>query len=139
MTTRRPGDWSNASFGGGGFLVSTSNGNIIRSNRPSTASPRGGSGLVGWTDDGLPFDATIDHFSAAFDRALGESMTTSLPLASQQNTDERETNNQVGDDGAADDNNNAMEGSAPSDTLEISSREIASEQETNDGLSLIHI
>lgn len=133
MTTRRPGDWSNASFGGGGFLVSTSNGNIIRSNRPSTASPRGGSGLVGWTDDGLPFDATIDHFSAAFDRALGESMTTSLRLASQQNTDERETNNQVGDDGAADDNNSAMEGSAPSNTLEISSREIASEQETNDG------
>ena len=81
MSTRRPGDWTNASFSNNGFLVSTSNGNIIRSNRSHNGtslsligSPRSVFGPVGWTDDGLPFDATVEEFSSAFERALGESM-----------------------------------------------------------------
>lgn len=80
MTTRRPGDWTDASFSPGGYLVSTSNGNIIRSNRSHSGAPLGSglsnrpvAGPVGWTDDGLPFDATVEEFSLAFERALRES------------------------------------------------------------------
>jgi hypothetical protein len=80
MTTRRPGDWTDASFSPGGYLVSTSNGNIIRSNRSHSGAPLGSglsnrpvAGPVGWTDDGLPFDATVEEFSQAFERALRES------------------------------------------------------------------
>jgi E3 ubiquitin-protein ligase HUWE1 len=82
MATRRPGDWTNANFLPGGYLVSTSNGNIVRSNRTQLgASLFGGfgarnvSGPIGWTDDGLPVDATVQDFSAAFERALGEERT----------------------------------------------------------------
>jgi hypothetical protein len=92
MTTRRPGEWTNASFSSGGFLVSTSNGNIIRSNRShngvamSMGGPsRGVFGPVGWTDDGLPFDATVEEFSSAFERALGESMIAPLPPSQPSN------------------------------------------------------
>ena len=99
MTTRRPGDWTNASTGG--FLVSTSNGNIIRSNRSPSGGPlsmmastRNVFGPVGWTEDGLPFDATVEDFSAAFERALGESMST--PVASSAR-DEGATINNTGD------------------------------------------
>jgi len=83
MTTRRPGDWTSSSFSSGGFLVSTSNGNIIRSNRAHGGSMsmagtgRGVSGPVGWTDEGLPFDATVEEFSAAIESALEESMAPS--------------------------------------------------------------
>ena len=81
MTTRHPGDWTNASFASGGFLVSTSNGNIVRSNRAPTGSSLGGeplsrnfgAGPLGWTDDGLPVDATVDEFRFAFEVALGHS------------------------------------------------------------------
>ena len=83
MATRRPGDWTNSSFPNGGFLVSTSQGHIVRSNRSGNsgplsmmASPRGSLGPVGWTDDGLPFDASVEQFSSAFERALGNSMAT---------------------------------------------------------------
>jgi hypothetical protein len=83
MTTRRPGDWSSASFAPGGYLVSTSNGNIIRSNRTHSGAPLGGglsnrnvSGPVGWTDDGLPVDATVAEFSSAFERALQATICT---------------------------------------------------------------
>merc|ERR1712176_807346 len=82
MTTRRPGDWTNTSLSPGSFLVSTSNGNIVRSNRAHTGAPltglvpssRSTAGPVGWTDDGLPFDATVEEFSGAFDRALRDSI-----------------------------------------------------------------
>ena len=77
MATRRPGDWTNTTLSHGGYLVSTSNGNIIRSNRTHMGGPfigaagvRSVSGPVGWTDDGLPVDATVQELSAAVERAL---------------------------------------------------------------------
>jgi E3 ubiquitin-protein ligase HUWE1 len=78
MATRRAGDWSNASFPSGGYLVSTSNGNIVRSSRTNLGNPFGGMGdrnisrPSGWTDDGLPLDATAQEFSSVFERALRE-------------------------------------------------------------------
>lgn len=82
--TRSPGDWTNSSLpslSGGGFLVSTSNGHIVRTNRGGTglslamnAQPRTLSGPVGWSDDGLPFDATVEEFSSAFERAIADAM-----------------------------------------------------------------
>ena len=85
MATRRPGDWTNTSFSNGGFLVSTSNGNIMRSNRAHNGAAmsmlgpnRGVFGPVGWADDGQPFDATVEEFSTAFERALGEAMMPPL-------------------------------------------------------------
>ncbi|CAB9503919.1 Probable E3 ubiquitin-protein ligase hulA [Seminavis robusta] len=81
MTTRRPGEWNNSSFASGNCLVLTSNGNIIRSNRSHSGSPlslvspsRNAAAPVGWTDDGLPFDATAAQFSSAFESALRDSM-----------------------------------------------------------------
>jgi E3 ubiquitin-protein ligase HUWE1 len=113
MTTRRPGDWTNASTGG--FLVSTSNGNIIRSSRSPNGGPlsmmaptRNVFGPVGWTDDGLPFDATVEDFSTAFERALGASMT--IPVASSAR-DEGATINTNGDQ--AEDSPTANETNAP--------------------------
>ena len=85
QTNRRPGNWITRSVPSGGYLVSTTGGNVVRLNR----APRGpfadsgtgastrttsGNGLLGWTDDGLPFDGTVTDFSTAFERALGESM-----------------------------------------------------------------
>ena len=81
MTTRRPGEWSSSSFssgGGGTAMVLTSNGNIIanRSHHGGLlVSPtRNAAGPVGWTDDGLPFDATASQFSSSFENALRDSM-----------------------------------------------------------------
>lgn len=93
MTTRRPGDWTSASLASGGYLVSTSNGNIIRSNR-SHAGAQLGNGLtgrhvagpVGWTDDGLPVDATVEEFSAALERALAETYRTRAAASSSHST-----------------------------------------------------
>jgi len=92
MTTRRPGDWtgSGSPFSAGGYLVSTSNGNIIRSNRTHSGallgvggtSNRSVVGPVGWTDDGLPVDATVEEFTSAFERAL----TDATRALGQQNT-----------------------------------------------------
>jgi E3 ubiquitin-protein ligase HUWE1 len=91
MTTRRPGDWTDASFSPGGYLVSTSNGNIIRSNRSHSGAPLGNgmsnrpvAGPVGWTDDGLPFDATVEEFSLAFERAIRESTRRPEQAANQE-------------------------------------------------------
>jgi hypothetical protein len=83
--TRRPGDFGPRSFSGG-YLVSTSTGNAVRLNRggpftdTSATRTSAANDLVGWTDDGLPFDGgTVGEFSTAFERALGESML--LPSA----------------------------------------------------------
>lgn len=77
INARRPGEWGSWSMSSGGYLVSTSNGNLMRLNRgfagaSDLQSPLGvNSGLVGWTDDGLPLDATLGDFGTAFERALG--------------------------------------------------------------------
>jgi E3 ubiquitin-protein ligase HUWE1 len=97
MTTRRPGDWTNSSFSPGSYLVSTSNGNIIRSTR--TQSGTGGilgnginrsvlSGPIGWTDDGLPVDATVEEFSAAFRAAVEQSVVRTRPGADGSSRDD---------------------------------------------------
>lgn len=84
MATRRPGEFSNASFAPGGYLVSTSNGNIIRSNRSHSIVLGGGiasratAGPVGWTDDGLPMDSAIDEFGTAFQVAIVEAARTAM-------------------------------------------------------------
>lgn len=78
MATRRPGDWTNASYSPvGGYLVSTSNGNIIRSDRQPTRAALGSglsdrniAGPAGWTVDGLFVDATVEEFSSALETAL---------------------------------------------------------------------
>jgi E3 ubiquitin-protein ligase HUWE1 len=84
MTTRRPGNWSNSSFAQGNYLMSTSNGNIVRSSPPLPGNHTGlsqtsgnSSGPVGWTDDGLPFDVTVEQFSSAFQEAILFSSTAS--------------------------------------------------------------
>mmetsp|Transcript_3628 Transcript_3628/g.8298 ORF Transcript_3628/g.8298 Transcript_3628/m.8298 type:complete len:4344 (+) Transcript_3628:221-13252(+) len=82
LSTRRPGDWTSSSFSNGG-LVATSNGNIVRANRShgsvnSIANSRAALGPVGWTDEGLPFDSTVDQFSSTFEQALGEAMAASM-------------------------------------------------------------
>lgn len=80
ITTRRPGAWTtnSTSFSApGGYLASTSNGNIIRSNRATLGgaplAARHVAGQLGWTDDGLSFDATVEEFSSAFELGLEES------------------------------------------------------------------
>lgn len=77
MNTRRPSDWTNASFSPGGYLVSTATGNIIRSNRPHTAAAlgaglptRGVLGPAGWTDDGLQVDATVEELGSVLQAEL---------------------------------------------------------------------
>jgi hypothetical protein len=96
---RRPGDFGPRSFSAG-YLVSTSTGNAVRLNRggPFTESPAtrtsAANDLVGWTDDGLPFDSrTVGEFGTAFERALGESMLlpsahVEEPVASASATDQ---------------------------------------------------
>jgi E3 ubiquitin-protein ligase HUWE1 len=92
MATRRAGDWSNASFPSGGYLVSTSNGNIVRSSRTNLGNPFAGMGEgntsrpIGWTDDGLPLDASAQDFSSVFERALREASDESRPLQQQAAT-----------------------------------------------------
>jgi hypothetical protein len=96
VSTRRPGEWSN-SFPSSGFLVSTSNGNIIRLNRSHTGAPiaaasRATAGPVGWTDDGLPLDATVEEFAAEFDRALRAATSLSDGVSNQANATEDRMN-----------------------------------------------
>mmetsp|Transcript_747 Transcript_747/g.1813 ORF Transcript_747/g.1813 Transcript_747/m.1813 type:complete len:4405 (+) Transcript_747:307-13521(+) len=74
-TTRRLSELTGPSFNSGGFFVSSSTGTIVRSNRvvsnPRHRSPQGSPGSSGWTDhDGLPFDATVEEFSSAFENGL---------------------------------------------------------------------
>jgi E3 ubiquitin-protein ligase HUWE1 len=94
LRTRAPGDWTaspvSTSLSGGGFLVSTSSGNIIRTNGGPGGMAlslgthsRGSSGPIGWSDDGLPLDSTVEEFSAAFDRALGVFM---VPQAQREDS-----------------------------------------------------
>eukprot|EP00980_Cylindrotheca_fusiformis_P007262 scaffold1525_cov142-Cylindrotheca_fusiformis.AAC.62 len=134
MTTRSPSDWTSPSFSNGGFLVSTSNGSIVRSNRPNgignTLINSRGPGPVGWTDDGLPFDSTVEHFSSAFDHALGEFMT-------HMTSSEEATGNSARGD--AEDNSGGVEpesNEAPESPASNNSTEptgSADAQESNDG------
>jgi len=82
INSRRPGEWGSWSMSSQGNLISTLNGNLLRLNRgfldPTDLPPSRplNSRLVGWTDDGLPLDATLGDFCTAFERALG--VTTSV-------------------------------------------------------------
>lgn len=91
ITTQRPGVWTNPAFPSvsvGGFMASTSNTNIVRANRTTTGAvvsgrvPTVGSrlftGPIGWTDEGLPVDATVALFSSALESALDSSARSAL-------------------------------------------------------------
>mmetsp|Transcript_15059 Transcript_15059/g.17314 ORF Transcript_15059/g.17314 Transcript_15059/m.17314 type:complete len:1644 (+) Transcript_15059:440-5371(+) len=75
---RRSDDWTSWSISGnhGGYVVSTSNGNLVRLSRrqgqsgPAPRTTR--SGLIGWNDDGGSFDGNLRNFSDAFESALNE-------------------------------------------------------------------
>ena len=59
------------------YTITSPNGNLMRLTRgPDSlgAPPRAAAGLVGWTDEGQPFDAYVGDFSAAFETALGEAI-----------------------------------------------------------------
>ena len=123
LTTRSPSDWSNPNMSQGGYLVSTSNGNIIRSNRSNSWAPLGTgipnrdvSGPVGWTDDGLPFDSSVGDLTAA----LGEALRASAPHPEPAVTQEVESPQQDG---------TVEETEEPVEAAESSSRE---EQESGD-------
>lgn len=87
---RRLGEWGSLSMSSGGVLVSTSNGDLMRLNRGLTGSsdmvPSRGvnGGLVGWTDDGLPLDATLGDFASSFQHALDISRVSRLSHSDQQ-------------------------------------------------------
>ena len=77
ISTRRADGWVALSMTSntGEYTITSPNGNLIRISRgPETLGvpPRAASGLVGWTDDGQPFDAYVGDFSAAFETALSE-------------------------------------------------------------------
>lgn len=106
MVTRRPGESPN--FNSGNCLFLTSNGNIIRSNRQGGAplslvsQSRNVAVPAGWTDDGLPFDATASQFSHSFENALRDCMIA-LRQVREASSDtaraaEIEANNVEGDD-----------------------------------------
>lgn len=117
LSTRRPGEWTGPALSqGGAYLVSTSNGNIIRSNRSQTTAPLG-SGMpnrdinrpVGRTDDGLPFDSSVADLTIALGNALTASAERPAPLAaslqpeseplSPNGRSEEHNNDGVGDQG----------------------------------------
>jgi len=91
-SARRSSDWSSMStFTSGGYLVSTSNGNIIRSSR-SHAGDAQGTGLptrniagpIGWIDDGLPFDATVEQLSSTLQTELTRSLREQAETAASE-------------------------------------------------------
>lgn len=80
LVSRRPGDWVNSAPNRGGYLVTTANGNIIRSSRNNPSAPlttTAGStvsrGPIGWTDDGQPVDASINAFRSSLEVMFRES------------------------------------------------------------------
>lgn len=95
LATRRPGEFSNASFAPGGYLVSTPNGNVIRSNRShsiglgSGIASRVAAGSVGWTDDGLPMDSTLDEFGTAVQIAIVEAARTATQSSAAESQEVR--------------------------------------------------
>lgn len=88
--TCRLGEWGSLSMSSGSVLVSTTNGNLMRLNRGLTSSSdmlplRGvNNGLVGWTDDGLPLDATLGEFATSFQQALDVSRRSHQSHSDQQ-------------------------------------------------------
>jgi len=95
-SSRRLGEWTHSNFNSGGFFISNTNGAVARSNRMLNNVPnrsmRGSSSPSGWTDhDGLPFDATVEQFSSAFENALGETM---LATSSNNRREMDQGNNQ---------------------------------------------
>jgi E3 ubiquitin-protein ligase HUWE1 len=127
-SARRLGEWTSPNFNSGGFFVSNTNGTVVRSNRmlsnPPHRSMHGSSSPFGWTDhDGLPFDATIEQFSSAFENALGETM---LVASSNIQRESQTGNSQVGN------NNNQGEERPPAEPsgedAEIESNSISQEE-----------
>jgi E3 ubiquitin-protein ligase HUWE1 len=100
-TRQRPGEWTNSgAFGRDGFVASNGNGNVIRSNRQNSAisgSTGESAAPVGWTDDGLPFDATVELFSSAFENALSEAMSGTIDSHASA-TDIGDSGNNINDD-----------------------------------------
>ena len=97
LHTRRPGDWTNTSFSHGGYLVSTATGNIIRSNRSHSGASLGSglpsrsiSGPIGWTDDGLPFDSTVEQLGTALHAELTRSLREHFSSNNNDDDDEEE-------------------------------------------------
>ena len=80
----RLGEWTTPNSNSSGFYISNASGTVVRSNRMLGNVPNR-SGNFGWTDhDGLPFDATVEQFSSAFDNALGETMLAASPNNEQR-------------------------------------------------------
>lgn len=120
---RSPSDWRSSPLSGSGaFVVSTPNGNIIRSGAGAS-----GLGLSlsaesrGFSDDGGVLDATAQEFSAAFDRALGTTMV------SQQNHTGGIENGQLAADQAQDESGISQGGTgeSPEAAVEASDGETA--------------
>jgi E3 ubiquitin-protein ligase HUWE1 len=92
VTTRRPGEVASTALSYGGYLFSTSSGGIIRSSRPNAGAPLANSGLtarhlaapVGWTDDGLPVDSSVEVFTSAFERAVSATAFVPAPNSTSQ-------------------------------------------------------
>jgi len=93
---RRSDEWTSWSISANhsGYVVSTSNGNLLRLSRsqlPSSATPRSApGGLVGWSDDGQPFDGSMGNFSNAFETALNETIQVAEASGSTAQTEEAE-------------------------------------------------
>jgi E3 ubiquitin-protein ligase HUWE1 len=83
-TVRRRGEWSETSLltSMPGYLLSSSNGNVIRSSRPNVTGRFGGSNFdtpLGWIDEGLPVDSTAQEFSVALGATLEQRARATLP------------------------------------------------------------
>lgn len=118
LTARSTTDWTSSSLSGG-FLVSTSNGNIVRSNRGATgitlamnAQSHAIPGPVGWTDDGLPFDSTVEEFSSAFERALGDAMASQVQQDTSVRAGETTLNSGETDAARSNDEGHSADGNA---------------------------
>jgi len=98
LTVRGSGELTNSSSHGGFFLSNVNGvtmGTAVRSPRPQSSFDP-----VGWTDDGLPFDATVEQFSSAFENALEESMLSAMgQRAMSGHTDNDNSGNNDGDPG----------------------------------------
>ena len=126
ISTRRSDGWASlaVSSNAGGYMISTPNGNLMRVSRGqgqlgAASRAAATTGLVGWTDDGQPFDGTVGNFSTAFETAINETIQQQNDAAqSEENAEavdasaenaEMEANDER-EGGNAERNNGAAEG-----------------------------
>lgn len=81
ISTRRSDGWAALSMASNTseYTITAPNGNLMRISRGPEAvgvPSRAATGLIGWTDDGQPFDAYAGNFSSAFETALGEAIVS---------------------------------------------------------------